>query len=232
MVQPIDEIQLQRLVDGVLDDGQRREFLAGLDRTPELWREVALAFVEEQILRAQVGGVDESGKRHESRPRVATVPAWSARARLSLLAVATGLLLVLGLGFLCGQQYARSRPMPASEALVDNGQPDTSQSAMAERSETDDGSPSADDLEPSPAFRLRLAHQDGNAVELPVFEQSQLDHLPWDRTDPAVIRELNRTLVQRGLRADMETEYLSGWLEDGRQIVVPWRTVSLKYDAQ
>jgi hypothetical protein len=30
----------------------------------------------------------------------------------------------------------------------------------------------------------------------------------------------------------METEYLSGWLDDGRQIVVPWRTVSLKYDAQ
>ena len=50
MSDKLDELQLQRLVDGALDENQRSDFLAIIDRSPPWWREVALAFVEERIL--------------------------------------------------------------------------------------------------------------------------------------------------------------------------------------
>ncbi len=50
----LDESQLQRLVDGELDSKQRREFLMAMDNDPKLWREVALAFVEDRIWRTDV----------------------------------------------------------------------------------------------------------------------------------------------------------------------------------
>eukprot|EP00913_Durusdinium_trenchii_P022853 g21457.t1 len=47
----IDPLELQRLLDGRLTRLERAAFLDGLDDDPDLWRTVALAFVEEQALR-------------------------------------------------------------------------------------------------------------------------------------------------------------------------------------
>ena len=49
MNQELDELRLQRFVDGVLSDAERSDFLARLEGRPDHWREVALAFIEEQI---------------------------------------------------------------------------------------------------------------------------------------------------------------------------------------
>jgi hypothetical protein len=233
MAHSIDEIQLQRLVDGLLDDEQRRAFLVAVDRTPELWREVALAFVEEQVLHAELANLGYAAPQCAGAVADLPAPARSVRPRWGLLAVALGWLLMLGLGFQWGQRFAIRQEPSAPERIVqqrtaDDGQPQVDQHSV-------DNAPSqrAGLDEPRPTYRLMLAHQDGKPVELPVFEQAELDDmLPWEPVDRRLIRQLNETLIQRGYRADMETEYLSGRLEDGRQIVVPWRTVSLQYDAQ
>ena len=46
----IDDVSLQRLVDGEMSDEERRRYLTSLDACPQLWRSVALAFVEGQLL--------------------------------------------------------------------------------------------------------------------------------------------------------------------------------------
>ena len=50
-----NELQLQRLVDGQLDRGQVQQLLAKAQRQPELWQQIALAFVEDQIWQAEIG---------------------------------------------------------------------------------------------------------------------------------------------------------------------------------
>jgi hypothetical protein len=222
MTRQIDEIRLQRLVDNALGDDERREFLVELDNTPELWREVALAFVEDQILCSELCATrrsqDIAGTMRKGR-RIS--PAASA---LIALAIAASLLATFGIGFRWGQWQVEPPMAPVVPRLAAVSEPNgESEDVEATRDE-----PRA----PESAFRLVLARQDGETVELPVYERSQLADLPWGPADMRRLQRLNETLVQRGYRADMRTEYLSGRLDDGRQIVVPRRTVSLRYDAQ
>jgi hypothetical protein len=49
------EIQLDRLVDGELNDDDRRETLLRLEREPEGWRLCALAFLEAQCWKQELG---------------------------------------------------------------------------------------------------------------------------------------------------------------------------------
>ena len=49
MSEPMDELQLQRLVDGELNETECRRLLARLDGVPNEWRRVALAYVEQQL---------------------------------------------------------------------------------------------------------------------------------------------------------------------------------------
>ena len=46
---PIDPLQLQRLVDGELDNAETQELLRQAEQTPEQWQEIATGFVENQI---------------------------------------------------------------------------------------------------------------------------------------------------------------------------------------
>jgi hypothetical protein len=216
----IDEIRLQRLVDGALNDEERREFLAGLDSTPELWREVALAFVEDQIFCSELGVPRET----RGRTGVTTAQPTSSVSRAGMLAVALSLLAFFGVGYFWGQWRVAS-PVPAELPRVANVSETDSEAADVEVA--DDESQTRES-----AYRLLLAHQDGKTIELPVYERSQPTDFPWDPVEMGKLQRLNEILVQRGYRADMRTEYLSGQLDDGRQIVVPWRTVSLEYDAQ
>lgn len=47
--------KIDRLVDGELSAGERRELLRDLESNPEAWRNCALAFVEAQVLRESFG---------------------------------------------------------------------------------------------------------------------------------------------------------------------------------
>ncbi len=218
----VDEIRLQRLVDGALDDDERREFLVGLDSAPELWREVALAFVEDQILRSELCATRSSQDVADTArrgTRISPVP-----AALIVLAIAASLLAMLGVGFRWGQWQVDS-PMPP-------GMPPIVNASETDRKTEDVPITRGESPAPESPYRLVLARQDGETVELPVYERAQVAEMSWGSTDTSRLQRLNETLGQRGYRADMRTEYLSGRLDDGRQIVVPWRTVSLSYDAQ
>ena len=96
MSDQIEEIRLQRLVDGALSADEQREFLAGLDSTPELWREVALAFVEEQVFRTELGAIRQLP---DALDATAVKPRRPATRFLAIsLSLAVSLLLVFGLG--------------------------------------------------------------------------------------------------------------------------------------
>jgi hypothetical protein len=90
-------------------------------------------------------------------------------------------------------------------------------------------------LGPEPVYRLQLfgAGADGEAVvELPVFDEAQLQAADWDREAERSFHLLNQRLERLGYRVQPRTEFLSGELEDGRQLVVPVRTVAVRNHGQ
>src|SRR4051812_17074918 len=88
--------QIDKLVDGELNDGEMRELLLALEAQPEGWRRCALAFVEAQTLRRDLAGI-ASAPREEQEPNHSLVLARgsSRRSHLSTLgwaAIAASLL--------------------------------------------------------------------------------------------------------------------------------------------
>ena len=68
----IDPLELQRLLDGRMGEDERSLFLECVDEHPHHWRSIALAFVEEQLLRElltndhEVGDVAPPAKPHST----------------------------------------------------------------------------------------------------------------------------------------------------------------------
>src|SRR4051794_31390065 len=96
---------LDRLVDGELSGSERRQLLQSFDNRPEGWRRCALAFLEAQSWREEIGQVarDRVAKPKESKPSPSPLPAshklrWGTGA--TWLAMAASLLLAFGLGWL------------------------------------------------------------------------------------------------------------------------------------
>ncbi|MCG8653151.1 MAG: hypothetical protein MI861_25145 [Pirellulales bacterium] len=104
MNEPIEPGELQRLLDGRLSADERELLLAQAEQCPENWRTIALAFVEEQVLREVLGDLTAQGKMDmdivlsEKQPAVA-----GGRAKWSRLAQAAAVLLVLGVGAAIGR---------------------------------------------------------------------------------------------------------------------------------
>lgn len=197
MNERIDELQLQRLIDGAMTDNDRRGFLDRLDKHPESWREVALAFVEEQVWQHEIGA-EQFGRGAAEEPCVEVSRPVRGFSWGLLAAVAASILILPCLGFYLGQVTQRA-------SLV----------AVAENQRT---------------------VADGNDQARPSVRQS---FYPQKRSDelvqplPVGAQTLgNERLANLGYRLDSETQYFAGQLDDGRQLIVPVRTVMVSYHGQ
>src|SRR6476646_329553 len=100
---PLNEnILLDRLVDGELKGNERRQLLESFDKRPEGWRRCALAFLEAQSGREEMGRVARDRK-SETQVSPSPVPSISLRGKshwatgAMWLAMAAGLMLAFGL---------------------------------------------------------------------------------------------------------------------------------------
>src|SRR4029078_3395485 len=92
-----------RLVDGELAGGERRQLLESFDKRPEGWRRCALAFLEAQSWREEMGQVARGVATAATVPKatassvaMARKSSWSSVA--TWLAMAACLFLAFGLG--------------------------------------------------------------------------------------------------------------------------------------
>ena len=87
---------IQLLVDGELSHDDRCQFLSTIDRGSELWCEIAVAFVEKQILDASLGGnpadIETAAPlaTRQPTPKKQALPLWIAIAASLLLGLLAG----------------------------------------------------------------------------------------------------------------------------------------------
>ena len=233
---PLDDDQrFDLLVDGELSEPQRHELLGGLDDEPGGWRRCALAFLEAQAWKRDLGAA-----LHEpAKPSTGSRPLQRSRSigyGGTLLAVAASFVVALFLGSWLRSAWHAPAPSPPSshspaEFARDTGQPqgpavppDRQQTMVA------DASPEPE----APAgkvWMVELADAEGDSepIRVPAVERDRIND-EWLQSFPAAIPpEIVDVWRRHGHRVRQRRQLLPFRLQDGRQLIVPVDEVDIHY---
>lgn len=222
---------MQRLVDGELVYVEIRQLMQAAENNPELWRQIAAAFVEDQIWRAEFA--DEAGTceaESTATPALASRPPAGPAGHMNgvrWLSMAAMLTLAVTVGFLGGRGDFSSRPRlldPDGVAGTNRSVPDVTSPAAPialAQNETRNNTPQI-----NPAFyHMQLEDPQGNRYldsEIPLYPVNQSTDLR--RLGPGTIpREVQEQARNSGYQVQQDVRYVSGQLNDGRRFIIPIR---------
>jgi hypothetical protein len=231
-----------RLVDGELSESQRSEMLNSLDQEPDGWRHCALAFLEAQCWKKELGGLRQGMPAAQALVSSPVVPSpRPIRRRPSpfglagtLTAMAATFLLFLGAGVLwqhSGNRLGNFFGAAGSNQIAGNkdGRSTTPSGAQTAVAQADSQSKNAS--EPWQWVRLSPAGSvnPDESVRLPVLERNRMDQ-QWLQNLPSPLPEnVVQALERSGYQVRTQQELMPMPLKDGRQLVVPVDKVQLQY---
>jgi hypothetical protein len=247
----IDDILIDRLVDGELSDAERRALLLQLDAEPDGWRRCALAFLEAQCWREAArdfealrsSGASFQGGRREDlphslgspgglptrAPRRSRAPSHSNRRRWrARLALAAGVLLVFGLGWSLSRFERQASRDPRIEIPLVQGP--AGAPAPRPSSPASEETPNAPwPTEPRLVATLQLGGPDMPSYRVPILAGPEIDER-WLHSQPAAVPEYVRALWEReGYRVAQRRRVLEMDLSDGHRLEVPLDEIELQY---
>jgi len=220
-IRPTPEM-FDRLADGELSESQRAELLSSLDHDPDGWRNCALAFLEAQCWRKELGAMRQNADAVKTPPATAVVASpRPIRRRASplglagtLAAMAATFLLALGAGITWlqrGQIASNTRIAPDTQIAASSG-----------------GSPAQNAATPWQWVRLSPPGS-AEAINLPAQERDRIDP-QWAQSLPSPVPDnVVHDLKQKGYKVLTHQELVPMPLKDGRQLVVPVDKVQLQY---
>jgi hypothetical protein len=234
------ENQIDKLVDGELNDGEMRELLLALEAQPEGWRRCALAFVEAQTLRRDFAGI-ASAPCEEQRPSgrgVVVAQGSSRRSHLSTLgwaAIAASLLVAFTAG-------SSVRGLWSEAVVAHTGTPETpvamtdnnaAPSNEPENNDADAAATSDEVAKPKATVMVSLPAADGEpeqSLEVPIVEGNadQFKTLMSQQSNVLSEAEL-KTLETTGHEVEQQRAFYPLKLDDGRQALVPMDIVRVRY---
>lgn len=229
----IDPIRLQALIDGECSAAERRRLLQQIDSQPDQWRDVALALLEEQVfakdIRAMRGNAipnaatevpvashsvlseQEIGKRPLARKGWQFGPVLAA-----CLALSVGL--TIGRFVLRGDADSLLGNSGGNPMLVDNTWEKPATKAQLEFNQ--------DEYERSlPVADLRSTN---NRYEIPIYDVNHVDPALVLAKRAYEVERAKEQLRRQGYDIDLQQNYLTGQLNDGRKVVVPIHEVGLR----
>jgi hypothetical protein len=252
---PIDPLQLQRLVDGELSAQQVRTVLTEAQLSPEQWEEIAVGFVENQLwnqafLTQSTDASANGSQSNELKSLAVQVAEKTTNQKLnhginekvsgskSWLVMAASLVAAAAIGFMLSQIQQRSLPQDSLaevETPASNLIPDT-------RGLIADNSRGNDLIEDTPQITQADYHLEvppeklgelGSAGPVPpvplisVSNEKDLKNLNLFSQQQAqvVTPEMLKRLTGSGYQLKQDVDLISGRLEDGRAFFVPLRTI-------
>ena len=228
----VDAATLDRLVDGGLDAGTRRQVLLQLERQPGGWRRCALAFLEAQAWREAMSDlvqeIHDPARPAAVAPLAFQPPAKSPRAMLPTYARAAGLLLAFALGWLMARgghpASARNAPLAAepesrpTTAITPAPAPSLAPELVQSQPPAprpDPEIPATPSASPKPAPRTSLVRQ--------------LNSLPAGARAEVLPAPIRQNLMQHGFELEPTQELATVAIGSGRKLAVPVPGVRIRY---
>ncbi len=227
---PMDERndrRLDLLVDGELNENDRRELLCGLDGEPDGWRRCAIAFLEAQAWKQAVGAMFRPAAQAEAKPRAAKTADWRRRVEMALaiaasffVALAVGMHLRSGGSNLAARTGSLGGMTPAMTRVSPPGPGGVQQFAQPAAS-----------LSPLQTVALTARGADGkphtfalSAVEGDRITEAWIRDLPTP-VPPAVLQALTAS----GQQVQQRRILVPVQMPDGRRLVVPVDEVKIHF---
>jgi hypothetical protein len=211
-----DDVLFDRLVDGELSSGERRQLLASLDDRPDGWRRCALAFLEAQSWSEELGEFvrdpADSPAASANFSLLRSLPVAKKRGA-AWLAIAAGLLVAFTLG-------ALSRNGGAPVASNINADRDTQ---LADASPSPVQPDPADPLTANDALTLWARDETGRTrpFQVPLVDAGTLDEQLGLQFQTGVPELVRNQLQDRGFDVQSKRRYAPLLLENGPSIIVP-----------
>jgi hypothetical protein len=210
-----------------LSAAERRRLLAQLDEVPNGWRRCALAFLEAQSWKQELGalvrqpscdaGILPAKSVHAGSPHHKRLP-----RIVGVLAAAATLLVAVGVGFFAREMGLAERGLTGEYA---------STPASDSTAPTLPGSPTALDRGAWQTVNLmpRGSEYSDDTVRLPAIERPSIDH-EWLNSFPDFIPpEVREALERTGHEVQNQRRLMPMPMRDGRQLVVPVDQVEIRY---
>ncbi|HUE72313.1 MAG TPA: hypothetical protein VMP01_15620 [Pirellulaceae bacterium] len=224
----LDDPRFDRLVDGELTAVEYQALLKTLEEKPALWRPCALAFLEAQAWRSEMGAI-RRGQEMAGAPQPAAAPAGRAWRRwLPLLAVAASFVVA----FVGGLAVQRHLDRRGGDAPLATGPVHPPRDMLAKPSPAAARDLPSRGQESVSLGNIRLVVDGGQGnqpqhIDIPVYDGSQMgaEWLTQDR--PVLTDDVVESLARRGRKVERQIEYLPLPLDDKRQIVVPVEQIQI-----
>lgn len=248
MTHSIDELTLQRCVDGELSDHEQAEFLSQLHRQDSLesWKTLALSLVEHQVF-AKIFAEDRDNEKLLSfqlaRPSAST-PAlqqtvspthWMHRPVRPWFSIAASLLvgMIVGVGGHFLMKTSSDADLRVATTIPDE-MPQVAASMLPETMTT---LPASTVQTHRPVMNVHLTGMgtpSAQPVSVPVYSPEQWESLQQGRNfqTSELPKELHQMLESQGMQVDHQHHWYRARLNDGREILVPTETMRVHHAIQ
>lgn len=225
----LDDRRFDLLVDGELPERERRNLLSTLDDLPGGWRRCALAFLEAQSWKDELGGIRQETVAPSQAAPARRRSGFPGQRWTTLLAAAASFLVALGLGLMFDRVWrpdAGGAPSPIEIADAPQG-PERPAPAQDEPRvvPVTDGSGDSWQLVTLP---VGLGPDGVGSIQLPA-KQRRIEEAWPEEFAPAVPADLLRALKESGHEVSRHRRLVPFQLDDGRRVVVPFEQVELRY---
>ncbi len=248
---PLDDSRFDRLVDGELNEEERRELLARLDSEPGGWRRCALAFLELQCWRQAFGDIAQKGVSAEPTPPTPKVRRASRSRRPSwvgtVLAMAASFFRVFWVGSMV-KQGRLGHPATPGGAIGElaattghrpapplSGQPPLSNQPPFRQPPGSLAGVSPQSHAARGPWRMVTVSQPagaggpGNSFSVPAVERDNIDP-QWLRSfPPAIPDDVLQAFHRTGHEVEQHRELVPVPMKDGRRLIVPVDQVDVHY---
>ncbi len=222
--QPEQEVDL--LVDGELSESDRRSLLMRLEREPDGWRRCALAFLEAQCWKTELGEMAAKSRGVAAAESTVSRPAaevrqqgWRQYMATSLAMAASFLIaLVAGMGLRGNWSVLSPHPGASVQEAILTSSPETRQAATA-------GQWTTVTLDPAKSGN----GQGLRGLSLPALQCNSLNEEMLTGLPSVISPELQRAFEQSGHQIDQQREIVPVQMKDGRRLVVPVDHIQIHY---
>lgn len=233
----LDELTLQKCVDGELSNAERAKLLTTLNesRSVDHWRTLALTFIENQVLAKAFEMPGESSVQ-PANSTPASKSVWHRQVRPSF-AVAASLLMGMTVGIgghfwlrsddSAGQQLASTTPDSVNSAgAAEISAASTSKLPTKSVQAPSIGGPGS--TVPVMNVNLGRGSSSGGRISVPVYSPEQLQTLPHVGQLTNIPEDVQQMLEKEGYILDRDYHWCRTRLEDGREVLVPAEFVRVR----